>query len=163
MKFKFKTSWIGLFLIAVMLFSTFAYAIIQRFNSGENGQLPKSNIINYQLDDNLKNAFIQYGVTMITFDYNLGCENCVAQKSTLEFFANEYKLNLDNPKLSIDDVYGKIFLEEILDEGLDKSKTKITSAYGEDEMIDANETQIVNSLCKLMVSPPVACAIKNLS
>jgi len=146
MKLKFKASWIGLFLIATMLFSTFAYAVIQSFYPKQNTQLPESNVIDYRLDANLANALVQYGATIITFEYNAGCNNCVNQKAALEFFANEYKQ--------------QIWLEEILDETLDTSKITILSIYGEDKLADANETVIVNSLCKLMVAPPAACALQ---
>lgn len=146
MKFKFKPAWVGLFLIATMLFSTFAYAVIQSFYPKQNTQLPESNIIDYQLDSNLRNALIQYGATVITFEYNLGCDNCVNLKASLEFFANEYKQ--------------QIWLEEMMDESLDKSKIIISSIYGEDSLIDANDTQIVSSLCSLMVSPPATCALR---
>lgn len=145
MKLKFKPAWVGLFLIAVMLFSTFAYAVIQSFYPKQNTKLPESNILDYQLDANLKNALMQYGATIVTFEYNLGCDNCVNQKSALEFFANEYKQ--------------QIWLEELVDESLDKSKITISSVYGEDSLIDANETGIVSTLCKLMVAPPVTCAL----
>ena len=146
MKLKFKTSWIGLFLIAVMLFSTFAYAIIQSFYPKQNTQLPKTNIIDYHLDSNLINALIQYGATVITFEYNMGCNNCPDQKATLESFANEYKQ--------------QIWLEEIVDQSLDTSNITMSSIYGEDKLVDANETGIISTLCQLMVSPPVACALK---
>ncbi len=142
---KFKSSWIGLFLIATMLFSTFAYAVIQSFYPKQNAQLPESNVIGYRLDDNLRNALIQYGATVITFEYNLGCNNCVNQKAALESFANEYKQ--------------QIWVEEIADEGLDTSKIAVASVYGEEMLHDANETGIVGALCRLMVMPPAACAL----
>lgn len=145
MKLKVRPAWIGLFLIAVMLFSTFAYAVIQSFYPKQNAKLPESNIIDYQLDANLKNALMQYGATVITFEYNLGCDNCVNQKAALEFFANEYKQQM--------------WLEELVDESLDKSEVTISSIYGEDNLIDSNEAEIIKSLCKLMVAPPVACAL----
>lgn len=146
MKLKFKASWIGLFLIATMLFSTFAFAVIQSFYPNQDAQLPESNIIDYQLDTNLRDALIQYGATVITFEYNLGCNNCVNQKGALEFFANEYKQ--------------QIWLEEITDESLDMSKITISSVYGDDSLVDANETQIVSSLCNLMVAPPTSCVLQ---
>lgn len=148
MKFKIKPAWIGLFLIATMLFSTFAYAVIQSLYPKQNTKLPETNVIDYHLDPELKNALIQYGSTIITFEYNLGCNNCVNQKAALEFFASDYK--------------EQIWLEEILNNNLDISKIMISSLYGEDTLVDSNETSIVNSLCKLMVAPPIACAL-NLS
>lgn len=142
---KIKTAWIGLFLIAVMLFSTFAYAIIQSFYPKQNTKLPESNIIDYSLEPDLRNALIQYGATLITFEHNMGCNNCVNQKAALEFLANEYK--------------EQIWLEEIQNEQLDESTITISSAYGEEKLVDANETNIFSALCKLMVQPPVACAL----
>ena len=145
MKLKIKASWIGLFIIAMMLFSTFAYAVIQSLYPKQRTKLPESNIIDYELDQNLQTGLLQYGATIIKFDYNLGCQNCVSQKSTLEFYANEYKQ--------------QIFLEELKDESLNQSKITVESAYGSDELVSANETMILNSLCKLLVSPPATCAL----
>lgn len=145
MKFKSKTTWVGLFLIGVMVLSTFAYAVIQAVNPGQNVKLPESNIIDYQLDPRLRDALVQNGATLMTFDYNLGCRNCVAQKATLEFFANEYK--------------NQIFLEELSNESLDVSQIYVISLYGEEKLTDANETQIFSALCKLMVAPPPTCAL----
>lgn len=145
MKFKLKPAWIGLFLIGVMLFSTFAYAVIQSFYY-KPVKLPTTNVINYKLDINLKNALMQYsGATIITFNYNLACENCISQKSILEFYANEHK--------------EQIFLEELLDDSLDKSRITIESVYGKEELVDSNETQIFAALCKLMVAPPATCTL----
>ncbi len=144
MRFKFKPAWIGLFLIGVMLFSTFAYAFLQSFNKPDQ-KLPTSNVIAYSLESSLKSALIQYGATIVTFDYNLGCENCVNQKAVLEFYAKEYEK--------------QIFLEELLDNNLDKSKITVESAYGIEELINANEIQIVGTFCKLLVEPPATCAL----
>lgn len=143
---KFKSSWIGLFLIATMLFSTFAYAVIQSLSPSQNTELPESNIIDYQLDPNLRNALIQYGVTVVTFEYNLGCSNCVNQKATLEFLAAEYKQ--------------QIWLEEIQDDSLNQSRITISSIYGEETLVDANDAEIVASLCNLMAAPPTTCVLQ---
>lgn len=155
MRFKIKTSWIGLFLIAIMLFSTFAYAVIQSFYPKQKTELPKTNIIDYPLNSNLKNSLIQYGITVVTFSYNINCENCAIEKSILEFYATEHKqvLSNDGPVFSI-------YLEELMDSTLDRSKISMESVYGKEELIGANETDIFNALCKIMVSPPVTCALK---
>lgn len=144
-KLKLKSSWIGLFLIGVMLFSTFAYAVIQSFYPRQRVKLPETNIIDYELDQNLKNALINYGITFITFDYNLGCKNCIDQKTYLESVANEFQQ--------------QIFLEELLNESLIESKIKIESIYGIQELAAANETEVFTALCDLMVSPPATCAL----
>ncbi|MBI2543116.1 MAG: hypothetical protein HYW24_02945 [Candidatus Aenigmarchaeota archaeon] len=142
-RFK-KSTLIGFILIAIMLLSTFSYAVLQSVNS-PNVELPESNVIEYRLEPDLKDAMIRYGVTFITFDYNLGCQNCIQQKSFLESVANEYKQ--------------QIFLEELKDDSLDVSKITVSSVYGEHELVNANETEILKSLCDFMVSPPVTCAL----
>ena len=144
---KVKSSWVGLFLIAVMLFSTFAYAVIQSLYPNQSTTLPDSNIIDYTLDPVLRDALVQYGATVVAFEYNLGCNNCVNQKAALEFFATEYK--------------EQIWLEEVHNDNLDVSTIMISSVYGEETLVDANETQIVSSMCKLMTAPPVTCALAN--
>ena len=146
MKLRFKPAWVGLFLIGIMLFSTFAYAVIQSLYPKQNAKLPETNIIGYYLDPDLRNALVQYGQTVITFEYNLGCNNCVDQKSALELLANEYKQ--------------QIWLEEIVDESLADSKITIASVYGEDKLVGGSGTELSSSLCKLMVEPPVSCALQ---
>ncbi|MBI2547395.1 MAG: hypothetical protein HYW23_03030 [Candidatus Aenigmarchaeota archaeon] len=146
LKLRIKPAWIGLFLIAVMLLSTFAYAILQSSNTRPNAQLPTSNIVDYRLDSNLKTTLMQYGFTIVTFEYKKDCVDCINQKYTLEAFAKEFNK--------------QIYLEEIVDNSLNKSRVTISSIYGEDSLIDANDTAITSSFCKLMSSPPVACALK---
>lgn len=146
MKFKPKASWIGIFLIGTMLFSTFAYAIIQSFSSQQEIKIPDTNIVDSRLDPNFKEALIRYGRTVVTLEYSTGCDNCLNQKGALEVFANQYK--------------EQVWLEELIDENLDSSKITVVSAYGEESLVDANETQIVNSLCNLMIYPPAQCALQ---
>ena len=147
MKLKFKSSWIGIALIAIMLFSTFASAVIQSFNSGnKNIQVPTSNIVDYKLDPQLADALLQNGATIVTFEYNLGCKNCIQQKYDLEYLANQYE--------------NQIFLEELVNTSLDVSKTHIVSIYSEENLVDANSTGIFGALCNAMVSPPPECAVR---
>ena len=137
---------IGLFLIAIMLFSTFAYAVLQAFYPRNSAKLPDSNIVNYPLDSNLKAALIQNGRTIITFEYNENCSFCADQKAQLESFTNTYK--------------PQIFLEELTTSRIDSSNIIIASAYGDQTIDDGNATRIVSSLCQLMVYPPATCALQ---
>ncbi len=138
-----KSSLIGLFLIAVMLLSTFAFAVIQSFSP--QAELPKTNIIDYRLDSQIRQALIQNGATIITFEYSDACFECQNQKFTLESFANEYKT--------------QIFLEEIVDENLNDSRTTIASFYGSQELKASDDERIMATLCSLMVDPPAQCAL----
>jgi len=138
-----KSSLIGLFLIAVMILSTFAYAVLQAFYP--RTELPKSNIIDYRLDSQLKQGLIQNGATIITFEYSVGCFDCENQKFTLESYVKEYQ--------------DQIFLEEIIDESLNESRITISSFYGNEELTAPDDYQIVAALCSLMVTPPAQCAL----
>lgn len=138
-----KSSLIGLFLIAVMILSTFAYAVLQAFYP--RTELPKSNIIDYRLDRTVAEALIQSGATLITFEYSSTCNNCLDQKFILESVAKENEQ--------------QIFLEEILDESLNQSRLIIASAYGSQELTDPTDQQITSTLCMLMVAPPAQCAL----
>ncbi|MBI2084746.1 MAG: hypothetical protein HYT70_04020 [Candidatus Aenigmarchaeota archaeon] len=138
-----KSSLIGLFLIAVMILSTFAFAVLQAVYP--RVELPKSNIIDYRLDRSVREAFLQNGATVITFEYSSICENCFNQKFTLESIAKQYEQ--------------QVFLEEILDESLNQSRLTMTSFYGSKELMEPTDQQITSALCLLMVSPPAECAL----
>ncbi len=150
----------GLFMIGIMALSIFVGPSLQGSNLKQStAKLPTSNIINYELDPNIGAVLMQAGATIISLKYNSNCHNCINQKSILESYAYSYNpTNLDKP--TTHDIYGKIFLEELVDSSLNTSIITITSGYGQDTLVDANETGIFSSLCKLMVSPPVTCAFQ---
>ena len=129
-----------------MLFSTLAGAVIQALSTRQTTNLPKSNIIDYQVDQAINDALLQNGWTVITFNYNLKCLNCITTKSTLEFYANEFKK--------------QILLQELLNDNLNDSKTTIISGLGQETLTNANDTEIFSALCKVMVDQPIDCVIK---
>ena len=149
MKFKFNSKFwaifVGITLATIELVSIFAQPIQQSLYTKPSTDLPKSNIIDYQLDSSLANEFVQQGATIVTFNYNLGCDNCIVLKSTLESYAKQYKQ--------------QVFLEELLNNNLNQSQVTVTSIYGEERLVNANDTGIFSSLCKLMVAPPADCVL----
>lgn len=48
-----------------------------------------SNIINYKLDGQLRDDYLLYGKTIVNFEYNKTCIECIYQKWYLESFAKE--------------------------------------------------------------------------
>ncbi|MBI2545176.1 MAG: hypothetical protein HYW22_01080 [Candidatus Aenigmarchaeota archaeon] len=147
MKLKFKTSWIGIALIAIMLFSSLAGVVIQSFYFNRNDlELPKSNVIDYKMDPQVENYLLQNGVTVISFEYNMKCINCIQQKNSLEYYTNQYKT--------------QIILQELANESLPVSKITATSLYGQYNVTNANDTGIFAILCNTMVSPPLECVAK---
>ncbi|MBI5871967.1 hypothetical protein HZB88_02680 [archaeon] len=139
-----KSAIIGIFIIAIMFGSTFAYGILQSVRSPV--EVPKSNIIEYRLDPRLRYAFVNGGATILSFDYNFECENCYEQKNFLESMANEYK--------------EQIFLEEILNETLTKSKLIVESKLGNKTFYNPSENETFDAICDLMLAPPTICVAR---
>lgn len=150
MKIK-KPALIGLILLGLYIFSTFAFAILQSVRSGV--QLPKTNIIDYQINTQLRAAFIESGATILTFEYNLNCENCYEQKGFLENIANSFKQQLAS------DFYN-LYLEEILNETTEQSLLTVQSNLGNKTLISPNQNETFNAICDLMTIPPAICAAR---
>lgn len=146
-----KTAIIGIFIIAIMFVSTFSYGILQSVRS--TNQLPKSNILNYELTPQLRDAFVYYGATVLRFEYSSNCDNCFDQKGFLENMANTYKETLAT------DFYN-IYLEEILNETIEPSQLTIESKLGNRTIIDPTDNITFNALCDLMFAPPTICATR---
>ncbi len=140
-----KSAITGIFIIAVMVGSTFAYGILQSVRSPV--ELPKSNIIDYKLGPQLRYAFIQGGATILSFDYNLAaCEDCYQQKGFLESLANEYK--------------EQIFLEEITIENLTQSKLSVESNLGNRTFVSPTQNETFGAICDLLIAPPTICVAR---
>ena len=148
---KVKPAVIALIMLVVYLLSTIAYVGLQSRRS--TTQLPTTNILNYTLDFQLRNAFIKYGSTILTFEYSSNCDNCFEQKNFLESFSKNYKQNLGT------DFYN-IYLEEVLNETINLSKLTIESNVGNRTLVNPTQNETFDAICNLMSSPPVICVAR---
>lgn len=141
-----------------------------------------TNIIDYRLDDNLRENLILYGKTIVTIEYNTSCEECLWQKSFLESFSRENsdQIILENigndtietSNVTIESKRGMIHrttltakyigeLKEstgpyiISESGRVKRQIQVT--YENRTIFDPSETDIKIDLCKLMVKSPADC------
>jgi hypothetical protein len=71
---------------------------------------------------------------------------CQEQKTYLEYITNQNS--------------GKIILEELTDNNVNAPKANIRSQKGSDELVNATSDDVYDSLCNLMVYPPVDCALR---
>ncbi len=149
-----KTAIIGLFIIVIMLGSTFAFAILQSVRQ-TSPELPKTNIIEHELDFSMKDALVQNGVTFMTLEYNSGCENCLEQKSFLEQVTKEF-----GRQVSQNPIFYDLYLEEIMDENASIPKLTVVSNLGYKELTNATQDEIFSAVCDLLTSPPVVCATR---
>jgi hypothetical protein len=132
-----------------MFSSTFAYAILQSISySGKKVELPKDFIIDYELSVDQENLLITRGITILKFHYNLTCDNCLKQKSFLEqlVLSAGYK--------------GQLILEEILSEDKELPSLTIVSYYGGKTLVNETENKTIDTLCELMVAPPLECTLR---
>jgi hypothetical protein len=145
---KFKTTYLGLFLIILFFASTLAFAGLQSFYYKEEKiEIPTQNIINYELNPEQESYLMENGYTIIKFEYSVNCLNCLEQKNFLEQIAN-------SPFFK-----NQVFLQEILTTTT-IPKIKIASMYGQKILEDETQEKIIDSLCELLVNPPVQCVLR---
>ena len=155
MKIKLSSKrFMSIFFLIIMIGSTASYAVIQSVNffgspKQNPNDIPKSNIINYEVNPSIKDAIIKSGYTVIQFYYRAGCLDCSAPKSLVENIATNNK--------------NQVFLEEFDTANGTVPHAVITSYKDSKILNNATEVDISNALCDLMASPSpeLKCALRN--
>jgi hypothetical protein len=142
---------VGLFFIFLMFGSTIAYTLLSGsgFSIGGNKEevsLPSTNIVYGELAKNVETFAMSKGRTIVKFYYNALCNGCQEQKTYLEYTANQNA--------------GGIILEELTDNNINAPKVSIMNQRGSDELVNATNDAVFDSLCNLMFNPPVDCALR---
>lgn len=141
-----KKRFLAIFFAILMLFSTFAYSFLQSIRPvREEVELPKENIINYELSVEQESLALRNGKTIATFYYYAGCLECSQELSFLESMARQFP--------------DQIILEEILGQENIKSLS-ITSLNGQESFTNATQDQIFDAFCDIMIRPPIVCATR---
>ena len=155
MKIKLSSKrFMSIFFLVIMVGSTASFAVIQSANyfgtpKQNPNDIPKSNIVNYEVNPNIKDAIVKEGYTVIQFYYRSGCLECSAPKSLVENLA----LNNKN----------QVFLEEF-DAANGTVPHAVITSYKDSRILNnATESDINGVLCDLMASPPpeLKCALRN--
>ena len=160
-----KAKPLGILLVMFMLvggFSIVPYVLQAPFykpTTPTNVQLPTTNIVDYELTPEQETEILRQGKTIIRFEYNITCENCLEIQSVLEQLANSNKFK------------DQVVLEEIKSPSGDLPKVNIIGfTIGDNQInvdqnnlqgVNVTESGIINSLCSLMIQPPVECALRN--
>jgi len=142
-----KKKYMSMFLLLMMIGSTFAYSVIQSLNRKENGikvELPDINIVEYELTNEQKSYAIYQGFTLMEYEYPDNCDKCENQKNFLRSFATEF--------------HDQVYLELLEKEYSDTPSLIIASYYGNENIDDPGEQETLDSLCELMIKPPITCA-----
>ena len=136
-----KTFILSIFFIFLMVGSTVVYSLLQVFSPTKQGlELPKSNIIDYELTPEQKSYLLANKKTILEFTYSLTCVECLNQKALLEGITNQFS--------------DQLFLQETL---ASDSSLAITSLYGQQDLKDITQEAVIDTLCNLMAVPPPGC------
>jgi hypothetical protein len=148
-----KTAVIGLSLIAIMFFSSIAFAVIQSVpRSGQESTetLPSSRILTQALTAQQEVLIVQNDFTLMRYFYPSACSECGERMSLLEAFATTSEFS------------DQLFLVELSGEENERLEfvSKIGSATLQGAEIDINNTADV--LCEITTRPPVGCTFRNI-
>lgn len=152
---KVKKAYIGILLIGIMFFSTIAVAALQSVtnnvpqNQPQQGNvaLPTSNVVDYELSPQQELQLLRGGRTILKYSYPLNCRECQQEKIFLETLATNTAFS------------GQLTLQEVTS-SLNTRSLEIYSAYGSQKLTAVNETEVVDVLCKIAITPPVMCALR---
>lgn len=161
-----KAKSLGLLLVLFMLvggFSVVPYILQASFynptTTPTNVQLPTTSIVDYELTPQQETEMLRQGKTIIRFEYNLACEKCLEAQGLLEQLVN------------LNQFKDQVVLEEIKSNSRDLPKVNIIGfTIGDNQIsrdqnnlqgMNVTESDIINSLCSLMLQPPAECALRN--
>ena len=143
----------SLVLMFLMLGSTITYGALQAFRGWQKSaekapELPESNVVDYEITAEQKNYMLRTGRTILDYRYRLACTECANQRAYIEAAARDFPT--------------QIFVQEIIDNNATNSILSIASYYGSEQLTDPSNEEIFDTLCELMVEPPVRCATRNI-
>ena len=125
-----------------------------------NIQVPDiDTIVDYELTVEQENAILRQGKVIIRFEYNLTCEKCLEMQNLLgqlvklKQFKNQ--IVLENIKSTADDL-PKINIIGFVTDG-----NQIGVGQKILQSANVTESNVINSLCGLMLQPPLECALKD--
>jgi hypothetical protein len=155
MKKETRNKFIALFFGIMMLGSTATYALMQAFNffgtpqQNQAAQLPSSYIVQEKLSDAVEQFIMSKQATVVQFYYSPNCLECVRQRNVLESYVNQNT--------------GQIYLEEIQTSNPVVQNIIMKSLLDQKTLSNANESDIQNAFCNVLIHPPAACALRNLN
>ncbi len=150
MKFKIKPAYIGIFLVGTMFVSTFAFVVLQGvyYNPQQSKiELPTTNVVNSKLNLDQQNLLLSQGRTIMTYQYSESCGYCLEQRQFLEQLTKNSKLS------------NQLFLE-VLNSKNELPSLTLVSYYGQRDVANATQGEVIPALCQILVSKPVECALQ---
>ncbi len=151
MQGKIKSQYVGLLLIFVMFFSTFAFAIINSVYTptqpqdtpGPSSQKTVQRYLERALTEQEKTALLQNGVAILEFSHTKNCVQCDEYRTVIRNFYTKYSNVL------------------VLDIAGDKDNVQFT---GKETQSVTNITSdgLLDAYCKVSAIQPKECILKNI-
>ena len=125
--------------------------------NGSSGQLPEGNIVGHELTEQQEILLLQQGKVVMRYEHNVTCESCEELKLLLEQIVNSPEFK-DSVVLTEFESANAPRLNVV---GFNVTFNRVD--IGQRIMKSENITQekILDSLCLLMLKPPVGCALRN--
>jgi len=150
MKGKIKSQYIGLLLIFIMFFSTFAFAIINSVFNPSDTQSTPTPTSQFNIEKYMKRALTHQenayltgkGIAVLEFLYTKDCTDCPASRQTLLDFSKKYS------DLVVVDVEG------------DKNQIQF-SGKKTVQVSNTTEKTLLDAYCSVTFSQPKDCVLKN--
>jgi hypothetical protein len=145
-----KSALIGMFFILLMLGSSVSYVLLSAVstpqNTGDETELPSTNIINYELNSEQEQLLLQSGMVLAKFSYSTGCSVCQQQKSYIESFAKQH-----STQILVEEIAGSVIMEN--------SELFVESGKGSYTVTNVTQDRVFDAFCKVMYQPPIDCVL----
>ncbi|MEM5792382.1 MAG: hypothetical protein QXM68_02595 [Candidatus Aenigmatarchaeota archaeon] len=136
---------LALIFIFILLGSTVAYGIIALFGPKQQ-IIPNERILNYKLNSMQTNLLVQNYFTVIEYNYQPSCIECIQVKNVLE----EITQNSEN----------QIYLQEI--ENYTQTSLYVVNIFNETMIYNPTVNQSINVVCDSLIYTPTWCAINRI-
>lgn len=138
-----KKKVVGLIIVGIMFFSSITVAFFQAsFFSSPQTELPKTNIVDYELTQFQEEIILRNGGTIMKYLYNQTCLECPNEIALLEAFATQFS--------------NQVILEKIQTKE-NPTFLNIVSALNYTSVKNITEENVFSALCDVLVLPPAAC------
>ena len=149
MEGKIKSQYIGLLMIFIMFFSTFAFAVINSFSpqdqQPQNTHQPEKEIdrhLKRPLTENEKASLLQQGAAILEFSHTKNCLKCDDFRPILENFYVKYE------NILFVDIEGDQDTIQFIGK-----ETKV--------IINVTDADLLDAYCKVSAIQPKECILKN--
>jgi hypothetical protein len=155
---------VGLIMVVFLVFGfSIAGVVLQALNFGSRQKLPEGDIVDYELTTQQANLILSQGKMILRYEYSPTCENCSEYKSYLEqlTYLTGFKGQMFLQEIISNETFADLPILDVL--GFTISENRYTLFKDTLQGNNVTEGNILNSVCELILRPPVDCALQNVT